>query len=289
MSSANDSHHDNQQALLAAMGKLLAPFAKLCLAKGVPIQAVEELVRQAFVNAAKEACTDGNANRMTSRISTMTGLTRREVSRLQNLNSPELPATRSVANDVLTLWVSQPGYVDADGHALTIARQGVAPSFDALASSVTKDVHPRSLLMEMVRLNLVTLNEDTDQVTLTQDTFVPRQQWGQMVGFLGVNVGDHMSAAVANVLGTGQQHFEQALLADELSAESVQAAKQMISDQWRHLMTTMGPALQSLMDADQAANRPQDKALRIGLYSWAHDMANTTPPVPNHPCKDDTP
>ena len=39
-----DALYTEQQALLAAMGHLLKPFAKLGLAKGVPIQAIEELV-----------------------------------------------------------------------------------------------------------------------------------------------------------------------------------------------------------------------------------------------------
>jgi len=32
-----------------------------------------------------------------------------------------------------------------------------------------------------------------------------------MVGFLGTNVGEHLEAAVTNVLTDGHQHFEQAL------------------------------------------------------------------------------
>lgn len=74
-----DVLHTEQQALLAAIGHLLRPFAKLCLAKGVPIQAIEERVRHAYVDAAKQACEGDNPERLTSRISTMTGLTRREV------------------------------------------------------------------------------------------------------------------------------------------------------------------------------------------------------------------
>ena len=267
-----DALSTEQQALLAAMGHLLKPFAKLGLAKGVPIQAVEELIRHAYVDAAKQACEGDNPERLTSRISTMTGLTRREVGRIQQSPVPELPATRSAATDLLTHWTSQPSYLDKKKKPLAIARQGEAPSFEALAANVTKDVHPRSLLAEMIRLNLVTHRKATDTVELLEDVFVPNDDWPQMVGFLGVNVGDHLEAAVTNVLGDGHQHFEEALLADELSAESVIEAKALISAQWHHLITTLGPALQALMDADKAANRPQDQAIRIGLYSLAKAM-----------------
>lgn len=267
-----DILHTEQQALLAALQRLLEPMAALCLAKGVTIQSAEELIRQAYVKAAREACGQANPDRLTSRISTMTGLTRREVSRLESMERPALPATRSTATEVLTHWVSQPGYTDGNGAPLALPRQGDAPSFEALAQGVTRDVHPRTLLDEMVRLKLVEHHPTSDTVALLQDAFVPRGEWPQMVGFLGSNVGDHLQAAVTNVLGHGNEHFEQALLADELSAASVQQARQMIAQQWRHLMTSLGPQLQALMDADQAAGRTQDQALRLGLYSWAHPM-----------------
>jgi hypothetical protein len=270
-----DALYTEQQALLAAMGHLLKPFAKLGLAKGVPIQAIEELVRHAYVDAAKQACEGDNPERLTSRISTMTGLTRREVGRIQQTPMPELPATRSTATDILAYWTSQAGYVDQDNQPISIPRQGPAPSFEALAANVTKDVHARSLLAEMIRLNLVTHRKATDTVELLEDIFVPNDDWPRMVGFLGANVGDHLEAAVTNVLGDGHQHFEQALLADELSAESVVQAKALISTQWRHLITTLGPALQALMDADKAAQRPQDQAVRIGLYSLSQAMTSS--------------
>jgi len=267
-----DALQAEQQALLAAIEHLLRPFAKLCLAKGVPIQAIEEQVRQAFVDAAIQACAGDNPDRLTSRISTMTGLTRREVGRIQQTVRPELPATRSAATDVLAHWTSKAAYVDEDKKPIAIPRQGPAPSFEALAAHVTKDVHARSLLAEMIRLNLVTHRKATDTVALLEDIFVPRNDWPQMVGFLGANVGDHLEAAVSNILGDGHQHFEQALFADELSAASLVQAQALISAQWRQLITTLGPQLQALMDADKAANRTQDQAMRIGMYSLSKAM-----------------
>ena len=278
-----DTLQTEQQALLGALAHLLQPFAELCLAKGVTIQAVEELVRRAFVQAARQACQGDRPNRLTSRISTMTGLTRREVSRLEAEAVPALPATRSLSSELLTHWFSEPGYTDPQGRPLELARQGEAPSFEALAATVTRDVHPRSLLDEMVRLGLVGWAADQDRVRLLDEAFVPRNDWPQMVGFLGVNVGDHLRAAVRNVLGSGSEHFEQALLADELSEQSLQQARQLISEQWRELLTRLGPRLQALMDEDQAMGRTQDQQVRIGLYSWSQPMAQMAAPSTDTP------
>jgi len=261
-----------RQAVLGVLSTLLKPLAQLCIAQAVTIQAVEELARQAFVQAAREACEGAKGDRLTSRISTMTGLTRREVSRLESSPEWQLPASRSPATDVLTLWLSQPGYTDLTGRPIVIPRLGGEPSFEALASQVTRDVHPRSLMAELVRLQMVTHDTEADTLTLVTQAFVPRADQGRMLGFLGTNVGDHLRAAVTNVLGAGNEHFEQALLADEMSEQSVGKARQLVSDQWRTLMTSLVPQLQALIEDDAREQRPQDRELRIGLYSWSGPM-----------------
>jgi hypothetical protein len=265
-------------SLLQALDSLFLPLAQLCVGKGVPIQAAEERLRRAFVEAARRSSDGANPQRMTSRISTLTGLTRREVARIEALNEPARPTSRSSVSEVFTHWLSLPEYKGANG-PMTLPRVGPAPSFETLAQSVTRDVHARSLLEALMQLKLVAWHEESDTVRLSAEAFVPRDQWTQMMGFLGDNVGDHLRAAVTNVMGHGSEHFEQALYADELSVQSLQQARQIISNQWRTLMTEVVPQLEALMKADAMAGRPQDQALRLGLYSWSQPM----PPTPETP------
>jgi hypothetical protein len=272
-------------SLLQALDSLMLPLAQLCVGKGVPIQAAEERLRRAFVEAARRSSDGANPQRLTSRISTLTGLTRREVARIQSLNEPARPTTRSAVSELFTHWLSLPIYQGANG-PMTLPRVGLAPSFETLAHSVTRDVHARSLLEALIRLKLVEWDEERDTVRLAAEAFVPRDQWTQMMGFLGDNVGDHLHAAVANVLGQGNEHFEQALYADELSAQSMEVARRIISDQWRNLMTDVVPQLEALMKADASAGRPQDQALRLGLYSWTQPMPPTRETPENAPKED---
>jgi|GEM_PF-432325 len=271
----SDVLRTDQQALVAVLGQVFAPVARLCLGKGVSVQAVEETLRLAFVAAAQSSCAGMNPERLTSRISTMTGLTRREVARLQASEAPARPRTRSVASDVLTAWVSHPDYIDAQGLPRRLARTGPAPSFEALASSVTRDVHATSILADMQRLGLVARDPGADTVALLESVFVPQSDWPRLIGFLGANVGDHLQASVDNVLGDTHRHFEQSLLADELSAASLEQAKGLITEQWRELMTHLAPRLQALMEQDRALGRSQDQQVRIGLYSFMSTMSET--------------
>ena len=266
-----------KQVLLDAVGKVLAPLARLCVGKGITIQMIEEQLRMAFVEAAHMAHGDQPSNRLISRISATTGLTRREVTRLESRQAPERETHRSPVTELFMRWLADPALRTPTSKPQPLPRQGLAPSFEALAQSVTRDVHPRTLLEELCRLRLAKHDASTDTVHLLQEAFVPHGDWARMVGYLGDNVGDHLRAATANVLGDGNQELEQAIFADELSGESLAQARSLMMQQWRNMLDQIAPRLEELIAADRRAGRAQDQSLRIGLFTWSPAMPPVSP------------
>jgi len=263
-------------ALMGAIALLLGPLARLAVARGLTFPAIKELLKQEFVRAARDA-QPGSGARDVSRVATATGLTRREVTRLSAQQPPALADRPSPATQLFTRWQADRKLRDRRGKPRVLPRHGPAPSFEALALSITRDVHPRSLLDQLVRLGLATHDAKTDTVRLLEEAFVPRDDQARMVGFLGQNVGDHLAAGVANVLGDERRHFEQAVFADELSDASIAAAKKLVNSQWRALMAALVPELEDLVQADRAATERDpahraDRRLRIGLYSYDDAM-----------------
>lgn len=265
--------HDTPEAvaLIEALRGVLVPMARLAVARGMPFATVERLAKQAFVEAAREAH-EGTAqpHRMVSRIATATGLTRREVAGLMQPGggdgdpgaAPSVPRTH--ASEVFARWMSDPRYRTRSGPR-TLPRVGAAPSFEELAQSVTRDVHPRSLLDELIRLGLAVHDEKRDRVRLCREAFVPRGDAARMLGFLGSNVGDHLAGAVQNVLGSGNRHFEQALFADGLTEESVERLRPLVSAQWRSLRASLVPAIEAMLEAERAAgSKDADRGARAG-------------------------
>ena len=282
--SAMDALNADQQAVLDALDGVFAPLAQLCIAKGIRIRAVEDRLRGAFVKAAREAHPAPTSTRLISRISATTGLTRREVARLERQPESNREPQRSPITELFTHWLSDPALRDADNKPLKLPRHGPAPSFESLAQSATQDVHPRTLLDELCRLQLAAYDSTSDSVQLLREAFVPHGDWARMLAFLGDNVGDHFSAAVANVLQDGKQHIEQAIFADELSAESLAQACELMTNQWRALLAQVAPQLEHLIETDKKSGRPQDQSLRIGLFTWSQAMAEPAKtPVPLTP------
>ena len=267
-------------ALSGAIASLLEPIAELAVARGLPFATVEELFKAAFVEAARRAQPEWAGPRIVSRVATATGLTRREVTRLVSAEDKAggpPPARPSPATQVFTRWRADPALRDRRGQPKALPRQGPAPSFEALARSVTQDVHPRSLLDELCRLGLA--EEAGDEVRLVRESVVAGRDSERAFGFLGSNVGDHLRASVANVLAETPPHVEQAVFADELSAESIAAFREVARAQWQTLLDAAVPKLQALIDADAAAGRQRDRRVRIGLYTY-HDAMSDPPAAP---------
>jgi len=259
-------------ALDEALERLLAPLAQLCLARGLRFAVVDETLKRAFVEAARAGAPATGA-RDVSRVSAATGLTRREVTRITADVTARAATRPSPATQIFTRWMAARRLHDKDGNPRPLKRQGRAPSFEALARSVTQDVHPRTLLEELCRLGLAAVDEETDTVSLLRDTFVPRNDQSRMLGFLGANVGDHMAAAVANVLAQTPPFVEQAVFADELSQESTMELRALVAARWKELLTALVPSIQALIDADAKAGRKADRRARVGLYSFHAPMA----------------
>jgi hypothetical protein len=267
------------EAVTRTLSRLLAPLARLCLANGVTFATVEDLLKKAFVQEA-DALQPGEAGHgKVSRISNATGINRREVTRLARSDEPVRPTRPLPATEVFARWTTDPALRGRDGAPLVLKRLGPAPSFETLAQSVTRNVHPRSLLEELVRLGLARHDMERDTVTLVRNAFVPGGDNRQMLALLGDNVGDHLEAAVTNVVADGRQHFEQAVFADELSDESVETLRPLITAHWETLRDAMVPALTALIEADRLAGRRQDRRVRIGLYTFSETTPETASPT----------
>jgi len=272
------------EALQRALERLLLPLAQLAVARGVPYAVIDETLRAAVVSVAHAAHPGLPEHRRASRVSAATGLHRREVSRLlEAAAQPKAGAPpRSPAAMVFAHWRADKRYRTRGGAPRALPRVGPAPSFESLAHDVTRDVHPRALLEELLRLKLATHDAASDVVTLTEEAFVPRGDVPRMLGYLGANVGDHLQAAVDNVLGHQPTHFEQAIAADGLSAASLDAVRPLLREHWRHLTDALVPLLERLLEADAA--RPGGQAtrrLRLGLYGF--DAASDAVPVEPKP------
>lgn len=274
---------DIHGVLQGALTDLFSALARLLLAHGMHYASVEEALKLAMVRAGRDAALHAQPgalpHRLVSKVSAATGINRRSVTQLLQNAGHEERQKPSPSLRVLARWLTDPAFQSDGGEPAVLPRQGASPSFESLAASVTRDIHPRSLLDDLVRLQAVGCDIDADTVHVLQQSFVPRGDQLRMLGYLRDNVGDHLNAAVENVLGVAAPHLEQAIIASGLSTQSAQEIRELARTQWAQLRASLVPAIQSRIDADEAAGHPTPERIRIGLYTYS----GGTPPAPPPP------
>jgi Family of unknown function (DUF6502) len=261
---------ESEQLLAQAVESLLLPLARLCVGRGLPFAQAEELFKHAYVAAAREARREQGAasTRDISQVAVATGLHRREVTRVGDAATTRAPQRPAPATQLVTRWLSDPELRHRNGRSRRLPRQGPAPSFEALAASITRHVHPRSLLDELLRRGLVELLDGGETVALVADRIAPKEDQARLYGFLAANAGDHLAAAVANVLHGDRRHFEQAIFSDSMSTQGLDKARELVRQQWQQMLQNLVPALQQMIDDDRAQGREAGHRIRIGLYSF---------------------
>lgn len=180
---------------------LFAPIARLLVARGVVFADTAGRLKQAYLRAALRLA---GPDATDSRISVMTGLQRRDIVMLRG----EEPLGRGVnhASRLVASWVTNGGQ--------PLPRKG----FDALALQVRRDVHPRTMLEQLLAAGTVTMADGT--VRLEQGSYQPAAGSAPQMGYLADNAGDFLATAVGNVLGD-TLHFERAVHYNQLDAAAV--------------------------------------------------------------------
>jgi hypothetical protein len=197
-------------AVLAALRRLLRPAIRLAIRRGLMYPALAELLKEVYVDVAARDFVLADKAVTDSRVTLLTGVHRKDVRRLretaQGLRAPAAPRAVSLGAQIVAAWSATPGCVDAEGRPKPLPRSGGAdastPSFDALVQSVSKDIRPRAVLDEWMRLGVVDVDAD-DVVTLRAEAFVPAEGFVEKTFYLGQNVHDHLAAAVHNLEGEG--------------------------------------------------------------------------------------
>ncbi|MEO9823811.1 MAG: DUF6502 family protein [Paracoccaceae bacterium] len=187
--------------MLNLLDALLAPTARVLVARGVVFPEFMERMKSHYIAAAQAQAEQEGMKVTDSRLSVMTGLQRRDVARLKDEKLKEKRVHH--LSRLVALWQSEPGY------AKTLPKSGPAPSFEALAQIVHRDVHPRTMLDALEAAGTVALDDVT--VTLQATSYQPLAGTGDQIAYLARNVGDHASAATENVLGRDPRHFERAV------------------------------------------------------------------------------
>lgn len=117
-----------------------------------------ELSKSMFVQAATDEYGINGRPTNISRVSILTGISRKEVKRQRELISNEAPAKPAKTTDatrVLSGWHQDPVYLDAKSNPRSMPEKGPAPSFEALCQNYGGDIPTHAMLKELLKTKAV--------------------------------------------------------------------------------------------------------------------------------------
>lgn len=268
-------------ALIAVLRRVLAPVARLMLSKGVTLPAALELLKRIFVEVAERDLDKDGQGATDSRISLLTGVHRKDVRRLRALPylDTELPEKISLGAQLVAQWTTQPQWLDENGTPKPLPRfasVGSTCSFDALVSGVSKDIRPRSVLDEWLRLGVVELNSE-DEVILREEAFIPQNGYEEKLAYYGLNLGDHAAAATDNILESGRVWFERSVHHTGLTKEDIEKIRARASDSGMKLLRSLH---RTALETPGKATEEDTQRFTCGVYFYS-----TNDQTPEEPAK----
>lgn len=154
---------ESKPAVFDACRIVLRPFISMLLRCGMTWKQFADLAKAEFVRVASDEFGIGGRPTNVSRVSILTGISRKEVKRQRDLLATDRtvsPDKTSAATRVLSAWYQDPDYLDSDGQPRLLGETGPMPSFDSLCRRYAGDVASQTMLKELLKTRSV---ESTDR------------------------------------------------------------------------------------------------------------------------------
>ncbi len=259
-----------KQALNAAVFKLLRPLVHILLRNGIPYSAFTQMAKHVYVDVAMNKFKIEGRKQSVSRVAIITGLSRKEIARIQELDSPlagneEKGYNRAVR--VIRGWITDPKFLNEQGAPRALKFDEGESNFIELVRLYSGDVPGRAMLDELLRVGAVENTED-GLISLCQRSYVPKQGETEKIEILGIATSDLLGTIDGNLLCEDESGlFQQTVAYDNLPKDKLKEIRALSRMQLQTCMELVN-AWMAQYDRDVNQDVEGDGKARagIGLY-----------------------
>ncbi len=261
-------------AIYAATLRVLRPLVRLLLRHGVPFGTFADLAKGVYVDVALDEFGIPGRKQTHSRVSVLTGLSRKEVLRVTRLERPDDTETAGRyhrAARVIGGWVRDERFHDGSGNPAPLPVEGEGTDFAGLVKEYSGDVPHRAILDELLRVGAVERTAD-DKVRLLARAYIPVAGDEEKLEIFGTDTAFLIETIDHNLLAEpGKAFFQRKTMYDNLPAEAVEELR---SDLAIRAEKFLEQADRKLAERDRDANpKSTGKGRRragIGIF-WFED------------------
>lgn len=228
------------KAMSAAIKRLLYPLVKLLLRQKMPFGAFDDLAKQVYVDVADKEFSLPGRKQSVSRISVVTGLSRKEVKRVREL---ELASDASViarynrAARVVAGWRRDPDFHDSHQQPANLPLESDSgASFASLVKQFSGDMPARAVRDELVNAGTCELIEG-NTIRLLSPAYVPTTSDIEKLGILGTDVADLLATIGYNITRNNQPpRFQRKVCYDNLPSDAAAAFQEFANQRAQSLL-----------------------------------------------------
>lgn len=262
----------NDQILYRAILRILRPLVRLLLRNGIPFGEFAECAKRAYVQSAVEDFGIEGRKTTDSRVAIMSGLTRKEVKRLRELEDPSEIVSEAAKQNcnraarVISGWVRDNEFHDESGATATLPLESEdGCSFSALVKLYSGDVPVRAVLDELIRVGAVVQYRD-GRVDLVKRAYLPEGDNAQQVHILGEDVSALLETIDRNIANDNRQPlFQRTLTYDNVPEEALPMWRETASKQSQRFLEKLDHLLTPL-DRDLSSGGPKGTGrMRTGV------------------------
>ncbi|HSM89057.1 MAG TPA: DUF6502 family protein [Desulfobacterales bacterium] len=256
--------------LAAAVARILKPLVCILLRNGMSYKTFADIARSQFVEVARKESGIGGRKQSVSRIAVITGLTRKEVSRLLKYSVPndrDKSDRYHRASRVVSGWRRDKAFLAAGRRPAVLAIAGPGKSFQQLVKRYSGDVPHRAVLDELLNAGVVAC-PDENRVKLIERAYMPRGDETMKLHILGIDTA-HLIATISHNLKSdgAEPRFQRKVLYDNLPDEALPALRKLSLKSAQALLEKLDGWLSSQdRDVNPEAGGSGRNTAGVGIY-----------------------
>jgi hypothetical protein len=256
------------KTLSIAVQKLMQPLVRILLRNGVAYGTLAELVRKAYVDVAYRDFAPRGKKQTVSRVSALTGLTRKEVSRLLEAGEADVMLEQARYNRairVISGWRNDSHYHDASGKPATLPLEGKGATFASLVRGYSGDIPTMAMLSMLQESGSVSLS--SQKVRLVRNAYVPGRDATDMIEILGVDVCELVSTIDHNLVSVPDDlRFQRKVAYDNIAPAAVAGLRKMSYKKAQALLEQLDRQF-SARELEEGSEQ-KGKYISLGIYFY---------------------
>ena len=271
-------HGKLHQVLNAAVLRILRPLVRILLRHGIPFGVFADIAKRVYVEVADAEFPIPGRKQTKSRVSVLTGLSRKEVlrvKRLPSLDDATAAARYHRAARTISGWLRDKAFTDRKGRPAVLPLDSGKSSFTELVKRYSGDIPVRAVLDEMERVGAVERLANGG-VRLVQRAYVPSGSEEAKINILGSDVADLIQTIEHNLAATGEKAFFQRKVSyDHLPAAVLPEFQRLAGQHAQSLLEELNDWL-ATRDREGTPLQPGEQRKRAGLE--IHYFEDDAPP-----------